>query len=96
MRFLDAASLPADAGPLALDDDLVIEADNADVLERLPEGAFDLIYIDPPFNTGRDQRRTRLKVQREDETGGDRTGFGGRRYRSQVLQTLSFADDFGD
>jgi DNA modification methylase len=96
MRFLDAASLPPDRGPLALDDDLVVEADNADVLPRLPAGAFDLIYIDPPFNTGRDQRRTRLKVQREDEAEGDRTGFGGRRYRSQVLQTLSFADDFGD
>ena len=38
---------------MALDDDLVIEADSADVLGRLPDGAFDLIYIDPPFNTGR-------------------------------------------
>jgi site-specific DNA-methyltransferase (adenine-specific) len=42
---------------LALDDDLVIEADNADVLAVLPEAAFDLIYVDPPFNTGKAQRR---------------------------------------
>jgi site-specific DNA-methyltransferase (adenine-specific) len=35
------------------DEDLLIEGDNLDVLPRLPDGAFDLIYIDPPFNTGR-------------------------------------------
>ena len=38
---------------IALDDDLLIEGDNADVLPLLPDGAFDLVYIDPPFNTGR-------------------------------------------
>ena len=42
---------------LALDDDLVLEGDNLDVLPRLPDGAFDLVYIDPPFNTGRPQVR---------------------------------------
>ena len=41
----------------SLDDDLVIEGENLDVLPSLPDGAFDLIYIDPPFNTGRDQVR---------------------------------------
>src|SRR3954449_9548784 len=45
---------------IALEDDLVIEGDNADVLPQLPDGAFDLIYIDPPFNTGREQRRGAL------------------------------------
>jgi site-specific DNA-methyltransferase (adenine-specific) len=43
--------------PLALDDDLLIEGDNARVLELLPEGAFDMAYADPPFNTGKQQRR---------------------------------------
>jgi site-specific DNA-methyltransferase (adenine-specific) len=43
--------------PLALDDDLLIEGDNARVLELLPEGAFDMAYADPPFNTGKHQRR---------------------------------------
>ena len=42
---------------LSLDDDLVVEGDNLAVLPRLPDGAFDLIYIDPPFNTGRAQVR---------------------------------------
>jgi site-specific DNA-methyltransferase (adenine-specific) len=43
-----------------LDDDLVIGAENSDVLSRLPAGAFDLIYVDPPFNTGKEQRRGEL------------------------------------
>ena len=95
MRILDAGRGALAPAPLALDDDLIIEADNADVLPRLPAGVFDLIYIDPPFNTGREQRHARLAVSR-DEAGGDRTGFGGRRYRSRAQQTLAFADEFGD
>jgi site-specific DNA-methyltransferase (adenine-specific) len=42
---------------LTLDDDLILEGENLDLLPRLPDGAFDLIYIDPPFNTGRAQVR---------------------------------------
>src|SRR5687767_15987525 len=40
-----------------LDSDLVIEGENLDVLPALPDASFDLVYIDPPFNTGRAQRR---------------------------------------
>ena len=48
---------------IALDDDLLIEGDNADVLPLLPDGHFDLVYIDPPFNTGkRRERRTLVGV----------------------------------
>ena len=74
--------------PLVLDDDLVIAGENADVLAALPDGVFDLIYMDPPFNTGRAQARRSLSVV-ADPAGGDRVGFGGRRYRSQLLQTLA-------
>ena len=80
--------------PLVLDDDLVIAGDNAGVLERLPEGFFDLIYMDPPFNTGRTQARHSLAVSAAPD--GDRVGFGGRRYRSTLLETLSYDDAFGD
>ncbi|MBV9802766.1 MAG: site-specific DNA-methyltransferase [Solirubrobacterales bacterium] len=81
--------------PVALDDDLVIAGDNAGVLERLPEGVFDLIYMDPPFNTGRAQARRSLAVV-ADAAAGDRIGFGGRRYRSQLLRTLAYDDAFDD
>jgi site-specific DNA-methyltransferase (adenine-specific) len=38
-----------------LTDDLVLEGDNLDVLPGLPDGWFDLVYVDPPFNTGRER-----------------------------------------
>ena len=84
------------SGPeqIALTDDLVITGDNATILSRLPDAAFDLIYVDPPFNTGRVQARHTLDVSAD--ARGDRVGFGGRRYTSRLLQTLSFQDAFAD
>ena len=32
--------------------------DNLPILQSLPAGSVELIYIDPPFNTGRVQART--------------------------------------
>ncbi|HKO28361.1 MAG TPA: site-specific DNA-methyltransferase [Solirubrobacteraceae bacterium] len=80
--------------PLVLDDDLVIAGENVDVLAALPEGFFDLIYMDPPFNTGRAQARRSLSVVADAQ--GDRVGFGGRRYRSELLRTLAYDDAFDD
>jgi site-specific DNA-methyltransferase (adenine-specific) len=80
--------------PLTLDDDLIIHGDNAPVMAMLPEGAFDVIYLDPPFNTGHAQARRTLSVVASPE--GERTGFGGRRYQARLLNTLSFEDSFGD
>ena len=79
---------------VVLDDDLLIEGENLDVLPHLPSGFFDVIAIDPPFNTGKRQERRTLQVARADE--GDRTGFGGRRYESKLLSALSYEDSFGD
>ncbi len=81
---------------LVLDTDLVLAGDNASVLPRLPEGFFDLVYMDPPFNTGRTQARHTLSVVAATDGSGDRVGFGGRRYRSRLLQTLSYDDAFAD
>lgn len=72
----------------------IILGDNLEVLPSLADGSFDLIYIDPPFNTGRSQRRTQLKVERDDE--GDRVGFAGNRYRTTKVGSLAFADTFDD
>jgi site-specific DNA-methyltransferase (adenine-specific) len=87
--------IQAASDPIVLDDDLIVDADNAAVLSALPEGMFDLIYMDPPFNTGRAQTRRSLSVA-FDPAGGDRTGFAGRRYRSRLLRTLAYDDAFGD
>ncbi|HEY7961272.1 MAG TPA: site-specific DNA-methyltransferase [Solirubrobacteraceae bacterium] len=91
MRFLAGRDL---ADRIALEDDLVIRADNAEVLPRLPGGAFDLIYIDPPFNTGRAQARTQISVIPDPD--GDRVGFAGRRYATTELPGRAYADAFGD
>ncbi len=61
---------------------------------RFPPGHFDLIYMDPPFNTGRAQRRHTLAVTAD--PAGARVGFGGRRYDSRLLSTLSYDDEFSD
>jgi DNA modification methylase len=69
-------------------------ADNLDVLACLEPASVDLVYIDPPFNTGKRQTRTRIRTRQSDR--GDRTGFGGRRYLTVPLATRSFADAFDD
>ncbi len=89
----DMAAHPG-AEPLAMSDEMVIEAENLAVLGRLPDGLFDLIYIDPPFNTGRAQARRSLQVSADEQ--GKRVGFGGRRYTSRLLRTLSYDDSFAD
>jgi site-specific DNA-methyltransferase (adenine-specific) len=82
------------AEEVVLDEDLIIAGENAIALAALPAGAFDLIYLDPPFNTGRAQARHTLAVAADG--AGERVGFGGRRYRSRLLQSLSYDDTFAD
>jgi site-specific DNA-methyltransferase (adenine-specific) len=82
------------ADEIVLDDDLVIAGDNGVALAGLPEGMFDVVYMDPPFNTGRAQARRTLAVAAD--PNGDRVGFGGRRYSSRMLATLSYDDAFAD
>jgi site-specific DNA-methyltransferase (adenine-specific) len=76
--------------------DVVVHGDNADVLPKLPDGSFQLIYIDPPFNTGGRRDRRTLRTTREDAAAGDRTGFGGRRYSSVETGRMSYPDSFAD
>jgi site-specific DNA-methyltransferase (adenine-specific) len=84
----------ADDGFRLEDEDLLIAGDNAPALDKLPEGVFDLVYLDPPFNTGR--LRTRDTVAVQADLQADRVGFGGRTYSSRLLRTLSYEDSFGD
>jgi site-specific DNA-methyltransferase (adenine-specific) len=79
---------------LRLAQDLLIVGDNALALARLPEASFDLVYLDPPFNTGRAQARRSLTTAAD--AAGDRVGFAGRRYRTRLLRTLSYDDAFAD
>ena len=75
--------------------DLIIHhGDNLAVLQSMPSESVDLIYIDPPFNTGKIQKRTQIATVRDEH--GDRTGFQGRRYRTIKLGSKEYQDCFDD
>lgn len=67
--------------------------DNLKVLqEYIPDETVHLIYIDPPFNTGKFQERTVIRV--EEDAEGDRVGFQGKTYRTYKGETTRYADKF--
>ena len=72
----------------------VVQADNLFVLADLPEASIDLIYVDPPFNTGKRQTLRRMRTIRDEH--GDRTGYQGHRYRTVRLGTTGYLDIFDD
>lgn len=72
----------------------VVFGDNMQVLESLPDESFQLIYIDPPFNTGKKQTRQSLTTRRA--SGGDRVGFAGQSYETVRGKVLGYNDEFGD
>ena len=73
----------------------VIFADNLEALASVPDESAALVYIDPPFNTGRTQSRTTISTVR-DEVSGDRIGFQGKLYRTIELGSSGYADAFDD
>jgi site-specific DNA-methyltransferase (adenine-specific) len=79
---------------MVLSESEIILGDNLEELAHLEDETFQLIYIDPPFNTGKKQ--TRKTLQTAPDEHGDRIGFGGRRYRTRLLAESSYRDDFGD
>ena len=74
--------------------DLIVHAENLAYLRTLPDASFRLIYVDPPFNTGRAQRRQTLRTVRS--ATGDRVGFGGHRYDTIRGRALAYDDAFAD
>jgi site-specific DNA-methyltransferase (adenine-specific) len=74
----------------------IVHGENLTVLREMEAESAELIYVDPPFNTGRRQARRQIKTVRDVE--GDRTGFGGRRYRTEVVEAngAGYGDQFED
>ncbi|HLU34542.1 MAG TPA: site-specific DNA-methyltransferase [Thermomicrobiales bacterium] len=83
------ASLWTPDGP-----NLVIHGDNAEILPQFPDGAFRLIYLDPPFNTGRAQKRRSIRTVRSEN--GSRIGFQGKAYETIRGTVLGYDDAFAD
>jgi len=72
----------------------ILLGENLELLPQLTDESFQLIYIDPPFNTGGAQTRRTLQTVADGD--GDRTGFQGRRYASRLLAQSSYRDSFDD
>jgi site-specific DNA-methyltransferase (adenine-specific) len=72
----------------------VFSGDNLPIIAHFEDASFDLIYVDPPFNTGRSQTRKRIRTVQDD--AGDRVGFKGKSYKTTVLGSSSYADRFDD
>ncbi len=70
--------------------------DNLPILRSMPSESVDLIYIDPPFNTGKLQTRTQIKTVYNENGQGDRTGFQGRRYDTIKVGEKAYGDFFDD
>jgi len=68
--------------------------DNMDVLKEIESGSVNLVYVDPPFNTGKIQSRKRIETVRSED--GDRTGFQGHTYTTKVIGEQSFLDIYDD
>jgi len=79
---------------VVMDDLTIIKGDNLVELKKMDDETFDLIYIDPPFNTGKKQRCTKRRMICDDN--GDRVGFGGKLYKTEKKSTLAFDDSFND
>jgi site-specific DNA-methyltransferase (adenine-specific) len=75
-------------------EDLILLGDNLELLRQFADESFELAYLDPPFNTGKKQRRRTLATISDPE--GDRTGFQGRRYASRLVGEASYGDAFDD
>ena len=79
---------------IELKNNQIILGDNLHVLQKLPSNFFHLIYIDPPFNTGKTQKRERIKVKASED--GERQGFGGKKYITEKYDSPAFQDAFDD
>jgi site-specific DNA-methyltransferase (adenine-specific) len=91
-RGRNLREVPNPPGPTG--EDQILLGENLDLLPGFGDGSFQLIYIDPPFNTGRVQSRRTLSTVGDE--AGDRTGFGGRRYSTRLLAESSYRDTFDD
>lgn len=75
-------------------ENLVVEGDNLEFIRTLPANSFRLIYIDPPFNTGKIQTRQTMKNVRS--ATGTRVGFKGQTYETIKSVAFGYNDSFAD
>jgi site-specific DNA-methyltransferase (adenine-specific) len=80
--------------PMATLENTLYFGDNLTVLRSIPDSSIQLVYIDPPFNTGREQQRSKVTTKRNN--AGNRVGFKGKRYETVKSTVLSYDDQFAN
>ena len=80
--------------PMATLENTLYFGDNLPILKTIPDSSIQLIYIDPPFNTGREQQRSKVTTKRNNL--GNRIGFKGERYETVKSTVLSYDDQFAN
>ena len=78
---------------LSVGDAKIILGDSITKLPKIKDKV-DLVYIDPPFNTGKQMSYTKTKTTQDDN--GDRKGFLGQSYKTEVVSELSYNDKIDD
>ncbi len=72
----------------------IVHGDNLEYLRAVPDGAFQLVYVDPPFYTGRERRLRSIEARRDGRA--TQRGFAGKRYRTRVVSEHAFGDAWDD
>ena len=80
--------------PMATLENTLYFGDNLPILKTIPDSSIQLVYIDPPFNTGREQQRSKVTTKRNNL--GNRIGFKGERYETVKSTVLSYDDQFAN
>lgn len=97
MKTTRTKTMGDEVGNLSIDTTIgnqIILSDNLPIIRALNDEITQLIYIDPPFNTGKRQQRQRIKTTRDCD--GDRIGYQGKRYRTTKLSASGYDDCFDD
>ncbi len=66
---------------------------NIDIMPNLSQ-SFRLIYMDPPFNTGKEQSKKTLITKLSED--GHHKGFKGKMYTSEIKSDISYGDTFSN
>lgn len=72
----------------------IFQGDNLAITSQWPSESINLIYLDPPFNTGKIQSRATMSAQVS--ANGSRVGFGGKRYSTRIREATAYEDRFED
>jgi site-specific DNA-methyltransferase (adenine-specific) len=94
-RIPAPASIPVDVAAPVAAGNAVYFGNNLEILPTLADEAFTLIYIDPPFNTGRQQQRHETSSVRAEPGAGGTVGFKGQSYE-RIRGALKRYDDAFD